>query len=251
MTERVHHTQHPDEDLLLDVALGQADLPTRHDVGTHLGVCARCQVAYDQLADAIEHALPAVPRVAPPPDFEQAVLARLDERRSAMAHEGGAPVAGERASDYRRSTARRSTARGSTARGSTARRRTARRWLVPLAAGLVGLAGGASLSALILNDPPSQTITASTPIVTGAGDRVGGVTRTIADGEPALVVALDQGPVGPTYTCRLVLTDGSIQDVGEWQLRADGVNSWVVADPGAQRVELIAESGRVWSSADL
>lgn len=234
-------TPHPDDGLLLDVALGQADPPMRHEVGTHLVGCAPCRIAYDELAGAIERVLPAVPRVAPPPDFETAVLARLGERRRSgtlAAEDVTVPATTGASSMDARHPA------------SGAPRRGARRWLVPVVAGVVGLAGG-GLIPVLLHDPPARTVSAGTPIVTGDGERVGNVTRTIAEGGPALVVALDDGPTGASYTCRLVLADGSVQDAGEWKLRSDGVNSWVVADPGVQKVELVAQSGRVWSSAEL
>lgn len=211
--------RHPDEDVLLDAALGAGDPQTRAEVGEHLVACARCRLSYDELAGAIERVLPAVPRSAPPPDFVTSVLTRLDQAHPA-ALVSPAP-------------------------------RKARRWLVPVAAGLIGLAAGGGLTALVLQPASQQEVSLGTAIVTGDGTRVGSVTRTIAAGAPALVVALDDGPMGVSYTCRLVLEDGSVQDVGDWALRADGVNSWVVPDPGARRVELVTTSGAVWSSADL
>lgn len=271
MTERNHPAglRHPDDDLLLEVALGAVDPRIRHEVGTHLVGCARCRRAYDELAGSIERVLPAVPRIAPPPEFETAVLARLGGRRLDGRRAASGPDGATATPTAEASTSEGSASRGPASRESAAgelltealagadrgqvpgvRRRAAPRWLVSVAAGLAGLVGGA-LIADVLRDPPAHTVSAGTPIVTGDGTRVGSIARTIADGEPALVVALEDGPVGASYTCRLVLTDGSVRDAGDWRLRADGVNSWVITDPGVRTVELVAESGLVWSSVEL
>jgi hypothetical protein len=79
------------------------------------------------------------------------------------------------------------------------------------------------------------------------------VSHSWHEGEPVLVVEVTSGPVGNNYTCRLVMEDGATKDVGEWALYRDQPNSWVVPMPeeDVTAVEMVAESGRVWSSADM
>ncbi len=79
------------------------------------------------------------------------------------------------------------------------------------------------------------------------------MSPSLDSGQPVLVVDVSSGPVGNRYVCRLLLTDGATRDVGEWELEPAGPNSWVISapEPGVRTVQLIAESGAVWSSVDL
>lgn len=215
---------HPDEDLLVEVVLGQADHASRDEVVRHLALCRACRRDYDDLAGAVEQVLPAVPRLAPPPTFEARAMGRLDAARHPSAARGGAAEPGP-----------------------------GRRAVLRLAvAGFLGLATGAGVTAYLVRadgevaEPPW-----SAPLVTAAGVRVGRVSQSYDEAGEVLVVEVDDGPVGRRYTCRLLLADGTAEDVAEWGLSADHANSWVVAVPAtpAVAVELVAESGRVWATA--
>lgn len=217
--------RHPDDDLVLELALGHVEGPLRDELTAHLAACESCRRSYDELAGAIEDTLPAVPRVPPPPDFVQSVLTRIGA-------EDGAPPATR-----------------------------PHRWrtVVPAAAAAVlGLVAGGGLALGLTGEdapPATEVVTAAAPaaLVTADGNQVGAVSRSWYEGEPVLVVEVTSGPVGKSYTCRLVLSDGRTEDVGEWALYRDRPNSWVVPVPTGDvtAVEMVAESGRVWSSADL
>lgn len=217
--------RHPDDDLVLELALGHVEGPLRDELTAHLAGCEACRRSYDELADAIEDTLPAVPRVPPPPDFVRSVLTRIG------AEEGAAAAT------------------------------RPRRWgtVAPAAAAAVlGLVAGVGLTLGLAGEdapPATEVVTAAAPAAlrTGDGDQVGAVSRSWHEGEPVLVVEVTSGPVGKSYTCRLVLADGQTEDVGEWALYRDRPNSWVVPMPAEEvtAVEMVAESGRVWSSADL
>ena len=86
MTEHLTLPQHPDEDLLVELALGHAAPADRERAAAHLARCVACRRAYDELAGAVDLVLPAAPRVAPPPGFEARVLERLDPELPAALH---------------------------------------------------------------------------------------------------------------------------------------------------------------------
>ncbi|GAA1158019.1 hypothetical protein [Ornithinicoccus hortensis] len=219
-------TGHPDHDLILDLALGGSADATGQ-AAAHLADCARCRRDYQDLADAVAHVLPAVPRVAPPPDFLPGVVAALHTPG------GRTPAVVAPAAD--------------------------RRWRVwpTVAAGLLGLVAGAAITVGVTADPapPAGAPVAVTEppgaLRTADGGLVGRVAPSRAAGKEVLVVEVTDGPPGARYTCRLVLSDGSTQDVGSWTLDGAGPQSWVVPVPAqpVETVELVAESGRVWSSA--
>ncbi|MFC7407136.1 DUF2613 family protein [Georgenia alba] len=219
MTDR-----HPDEDVLLEVALGTADAAARDHVTGHLAGCAECRRAYDELAGGIELVLPAVPRVAPPPSFETTALARL---------------------------------RDTTRDGAAGRRRAPRRRLLPVAAAaLVGVAVGVVGAVGVeraRQDPPPAASEWSAPLMTEDGASVGRVSRSYGSSGPMLVVDLSGGPAGAEYRCRLMLQDGTAHDMGEWEVTDDGANMWVVEDmdPGVEMVELVDESGGVVATAQM
>lgn len=216
--------RHPDEDVLVDLALGHAGPPVRQRAIDHLAVCGSCRRDYDELAGAVEAVLPAVPRLAPPPGFEARVLARLDAERDGTPAAAGA--------------------------GRVVGRRTV---LWAAAAAVVGAVAGAGATAY-LRQEEDPVPTWAAPLLTADGTRVGLVSRSRASGAPALVVDVTDGPVGRSYTCRLRMADGTAQDVGTWSLADDRPNSWVVPLPEGQEVggvELVADGGTVWATAQL
>lgn len=220
------HGRHPDVDALVDVALGHADPAGRDVVTGHLALCAPCRRDYDDVAGAVELVLPAAPRVAPPPGFEDAALARLADAR------GGGVAAGVGASS------------------ATPSRRTI---LWAAAAGLLGVTAGAGATAYLTGREPGSATPWSVPIVTADGQTVGHAAPSYDDRGDVLVVDVTGGQVGRSYVCRLRLRDGSTRDVGTWGLSDERPNSWVVpvTDGEVELVELVAPSGRTWATARL
>jgi anti-sigma factor RsiW len=215
--------RHPDDDALVEVALGHADPARRDAVTAHLAVCAACRRHYDEVADAVELVLPAVPRVAPPPGFESAALETLARART-----------------------------GGSAAGRSAAGPTRRTVLWAAAAAVLGVAAGAGATAYLGGREGTPTPWAA-PLVTADGATVGFAAPSYDDRGDVLVVDVTGGQDGRTYTCRLRLSDGSTRDVGTWALAGDRPNSWVVRvrDGEVAAVELVAESGRTWATAEL
>lgn len=216
-------SRHPEEDRVLELALGEVSGPDRDELTAHLAACPACRQDYDELATTIEQTLAAVPRIAPPAGFEDRVLSTLHTKEPAVSG--------------------------------------ASRWraILPVAAAaVVGLLAGIGLTLGFTGDelPGSEQVIVaddSAALITASGEQVGSVSRSRESGEPVLVVDVSNGPVGKRYLCRLVLMDGATQDMGEWELGPERTNSWVVPSPqpGVRTVQLVAESGAVWSSADL
>lgn len=213
---------HPDEDLVLDAVLGTGD--QRDDVVAHLASCTRCRRAHGALVDAVDLVLPAVPRTQPPTGFESRVLERLGELRPAGA------------------------------------RSRPRRWpsvLAAAAAGLLGVGVGAAGVGLLTGDPaeepPAVVSAPAVPLVTADGADVGTVSRMRDEGGPRIVVVVEGTGSPRTYTCRVRLADGTVQDVGTWPLAEHGERAWVVDEPapGVRSVELVGQSGAVWATAEM
>ncbi len=80
--------QHPDEQLLLDLALAEVDGMQRDLLTSHLAFCEPCRAEYCAIADSVDHALAAAPHVAPPAGFSRSVLAAMgmtgDEAEDAL-----------------------------------------------------------------------------------------------------------------------------------------------------------------------
>lgn len=229
--------EHPDPDLVLDLALGHLAGPQRDAVASHLGDCAACRADFDDLSAAVESTLAAVPRTEPRPGFAASVLDRLDPPVPAALPgrpQGGRPGRGRP--------------------GMPA-------WVGVAAAAVVGLGVG-TVGTLALRDgldgapgtevPAAQPLAASgSALTTADGTVVGTVSRSYGEAGPMLVVDITGGEPGRSYLCRLRMADGATEDVGRWTLSPARPNSWVVADPGAEAVELVSDSGNVWSSASL
>ncbi|MFF3491706.1 hypothetical protein ACFYWS_10185 [Streptomyces sp. NPDC002795] len=214
-------TRHPDEDELVALALGTHP-GGQDELLRHLSLCSNCRSAYDDLSAAVDGVLPAAPALAAPAGFDARVLERLDVHRPA-------------------------------------RRRALRRpALLVVAAVLAGVcAGGAGatvLGQLGRGDPPAVTASDhGAALVTGSGTAVGTVEPSRVGDQRVVVMQIADGVPGGYYTCRLQLKDGSVRDAGHWWLPASGQATWIA--PGAagsiDRVDLVDDRGRVWSSADL
>ncbi|GAA5168848.1 hypothetical protein [Ornithinimicrobium tianjinense] len=231
----VVETVHPEEDQLVELALGQVPEPARGELTDHLAVCGSCRRHYDDLAGAVDLVLPAVPRVAPPAAFLTGVLDRLEA---------------ERASLQTSSTAG-SSSSSSTATTTTTARPTRRHLLWAAAAGVLGLAAGAGATASFLRDgdEPNPWVA---PLMAGEA-HVGSVSRSYAADGSMLVVDLSLARTEGRWTCRLMMADGTSEDVGTWRLAEGSPRSWIVRDPGPtlEAVELVRADGTVWARAQL
>lgn len=220
MTDR-----HPDEALLLDLALSDIDGHARDELTRHIALCEPCRAEYAAIADAVDHVLAAAPRVAPPPGFSRSVLAAMGmgDAADVAARQGG-------------------------------RRRP---WLLAAAASISLLVGAAGTYAIMdARQQDSVEVAAIGPaLVTGDGTRVGTVLDSWHDGRPVLVVTLADAPAGVRYTCDLVYADGTRYAAGSWSLDAAGSATWVLTPPdrGAELtgMELVTDAGTAWATATL
>lgn len=216
---------HPADDLVLDLALGAVPEPERARLAHHLSVCSACRSRYDEISGTIEQTLAAAPTVEPRLGFERRVLAAMG-----MEADHGA---GERA-------------------------RPRRRWLLAAAAAVVVLLAGIGVVVATSGTDEPASLGALAPgasyLSTQDGDRVGTVTPSRFDGQPVLVVAVTSGQVGKRYECFLRMADGSRQFAGDWVLESSPAATWVVSPPpqgDVTAVELVTDTGTVWSSASL
>jgi len=131
---------------------------------------------------------------------------------------------------------------------SPRRRRTP--WLVA-AAVVVALAAGGLLGANLAGRSPGETL-AGARLVTGSGEAIGTVTPSRYGGADVLVLQVREAPPGTRYECRLRFADGHTEEAGYWTVPPSGWGVWVARfATGAQSVELVSDTGQVWSTADL
>ncbi|MHB1065549.1 MAG: hypothetical protein ACYC1Z_13845 [Georgenia sp.] len=232
MTER-----HPSPDELLDLALANPTGPRRGLLTQHLVACEACRREYAEVAAAVDQVVIAAPQTEPPPGFDRRVVAAMST---------GTGTGGARGSD--------GSGVGAAATTTSPVRITARRRVRVLlaAAAVVGALVGAGAAAGLLGaEPEPQAL--GVPVVTDAGDRVGTVAASRFEGRDVLVVEIEGGRPGATYSCRLVFEDGTSRTVGEWTIGDyDQAATWVVPAPGPVAVvELVAESGAVWATAEM
>ena len=258
---------HPGQDVLVDLALGEVGEPDRSALARHLADCDPCREGYSAAAAGLEHVLAAAPTVAPPPGFEARALAamglaRRDEQgaSSDVVRGAGARAAGAR-EDVRGPRVRaagghRVPAAGDRRTRSRPRRR--RSALVAAAAALAGLAVGAGSVLLATRDAvePGPVPTVAAPraaaeLVRADGTVVGQVTASRYEGDAVLVVDVAAAPEGVRYECRGVMPDGAEVALGTWTIGPERSATWVVSDPGATGVRLVTDSGSVWADAQL
>jgi hypothetical protein len=211
---------HPDGELLMGLALDDIDESDRESVLHHLETCRQCRQEYDSLSSTIDHTLAAAPRAEPSPGFDRRVL-------NAMGF--SEPV-------------------------GTWRRRP--RWQVlagGIAAGLVVGIGGGYVLAESTGDRDEPLLADSSYLTTSDGERVGTVTTSWMGDQRVIIVSVTDGPVGKHYACRLRLGSGRQIHGGDWTLKGSGGGTWVVEAPVQEvvAVDLVTDSGRLWSSADL
>jgi len=219
--------RHLDEDTLVELALGTLSTDAQAAGLRHLAACPACHTEYDDLAAAVDDTLVASPAVAPPSGFESRVLAGIRAAEPATA-----PTVGPRPSRWSRVS----------------------RWpLLAAAALVVGiLLGGWAGSSLRSPQPAYSTQAGVAALRTPSGQEVGDVLPSRYAGRAVLVMHVVGGPPGRHYTCRLRMVDGSTWSGGEWSLPDSGNAVWITDAPaGVTGVELVADSGQVWSSAKL
>ena len=232
---------HPDQDVLLDLALSDVDEQQRDELTGHLALCDPCRADYAAISDSVDHVLAAAPSVAPPAGFSRSVLEAIgiqDHDNTAVDDRARKRVVVDLP--------------------ATAHRRGQRgpRLLVAAIAAavalLLGVAGGVALTTA-RQDPAAQVAADGPALVTRDGARVGTVLDTWYDGQPVLAVTLTAGRVGVRYDCQLVLADGSRQPAGSWVLRQPSGTTWLLDRPDAKvtGIELVTDSGSTWATATL
>ena len=214
--------QHPPVDDLVALALRDVAPEQAVALHEHLVSCGACRGTYAAIDLDVQQVLAAAPTIAPRAGFWGRVLDR-------MGRGARAPVP---ADEPRVGISRRAAA------------------LLVAAAMVVGalLGVGGTLVARSPNPAPAQV--ASVPLVTGAGQNVGSAGLVMLDGRQQLVVTVSAGRAGATYECVMVDRFGERSSAGTYTMH-DTSDSWVVPAPqaGLRRVELVAASGKVWSSA--
>jgi len=218
---------HPDDDLLLALALDDVEDTEREATLRHLSACQRCRHEYDALSAAVEQTLAATPSVEPDAGFDARVLAALGFAEAGAASE-------------------------------QERKRRTKRWQLvaaSLAIGL-GLGAGGAVTLQQINDSSRETLAQdSSYLVTADGEQVGTVTSSFVEGDPVLIVTVTSGRVGMKYLCLLRLENGRQVASAAWVLDSERGETWVVRVPGTPvtEVELVANGGAgpVWSTARL
>lgn len=216
---------HPDDDLLLALALDDVDDSDRESIPKHLATCQRCRNEYDALSATIEQTLAAAPSVEPSPGFDGRTLTAMGFAENTV---------------------------------SAGQRRTRRRW--PLVAASValglGLGAGGVLALSGADDPGTETVpTAGSSLWTTDGAQVGTVTPSSVAGRKVLVVTVTAARPGRRYLCLLRLEDGREVESARWVLGAEPSQTWVVDAPAAPVAEVVivanGGAGPVWSTARL
>lgn len=219
---------------LVDLALGEVPEPRRSELLSHLTGCLRCRGAYAEIVDAIDATVPAAPEAQPPAGFDLRVLETLG---IGTADSDGGPA-------HRVS-----------------------RWFSPrtlVAAAGVALvaAGGLFGVTAMLGDgadeqPPvagaSELAEGTAVLETADGARVGTAAVAWMDDSRVLVISVHRAPVGVRYSCRVRLAEGEPQVLGRWEASSTDGGVWVVPAPQGDlnAVELVTDSGQVWSSTAL
>jgi hypothetical protein len=106
----------------------------------------------------------------------------------------------------------------------------------------------------------TQEPTVETPVAagtslleTGDGEQIGTVAEAWMHEDRVLVVSVSNAPVGVAYTCRVHLAEGAMKRLGRWEASSPEGGTWVMRAPQGDisTLELVTDSGKVWSSARL
>lgn len=216
---------HPEGEELVALALADIEPAEQARLIDHLTTCAPCRDEYAELSDGLAQALAASPAIAPPPGFSGRVVA-------AMGPAAGAGVRMPRG-----------------------------RLLLVAAAVLIGVLSGIGGTLAVvggLSRPggnASDHAPVATQLLTATGEAVGSAGITTSRGQTFVLLNITTGKPGMSYECFLVGRDGQRTSGGKWALtseygseRASG--SWLVPVSGDAPVgvELVAPSGKVWST---
>ena len=203
---------HPDDDALVELALGAATAPDA--LSAHLRDCAECRAAYDDVTRDMEVALVRHPRSRPRP------ASRAASSADSPAPRGPPPPP---CSSARRAGGRR-------------RRRPGGGHHQPL-----GLQS-------VLDDRHRRTRSRCAPTTAASSAAccpAALTTRTCSS------CASSTAPRAH-YVCRLRLDDDSTMPAGDWVVPDSGTATWITpSDPDAASIELVTDTGKVWSSASL
>lgn len=211
---------------LVELALGEVAEPRRSELLSHLSECIQCRAKYTDIVGAIDATVSAAPEAQPPAGFDLRVLSALGIGTAP------APTLGQRIAGL-----------------FSARSLLAAAFVVLVL--LAGVWAGVSM----FDESQSQTPVASGTAVlhTSDGDGIGTVAEAWMHENRVLVVAVSKAPVGVRYTCRVRLTEGQTKDLGQWEASSPEGGTWVVPAPQGDinGIELVTDSGQVWSSARL
>ena len=236
-------------DVAPEVALGLLTGEERAAALAHLQRCEACRAEVASLAGTADEVLLAAPRVAPPPGFREAVLARLaSEGASGDGLPTGAARPGVGPTDR---------LRAGRPRGDRARRhdRSRRRLVLGMAAAVAAVAMAAGGLVAFGGRAEEAPTVAVAEMRTGSGEAVG---EASASGDPATVVVAVPGwsdmvaswgdPGSDTYWMSIELDDGSrsMSSVhparDSWTVRVDSPAGELVT------VSVLDQEGRVWCS---
>jgi hypothetical protein len=216
---------HPEDEELVALALADLEPAAQARLIDHLTTCAPCRDEYAGLSDGLAQALAASPAIAPPPGFSGRVVAAMAPAASPRVH------------------------------------RPRGRLLLVAAAVLIGLLSGIAGTLAVVGGVSrpagsgSDHAPVATQLLTASGEAVGSAGITTSRGQTFVLLNITTGKPGMSYECFLVGTDGQRTSGGKWALTseygaAQASGSWLVPVSGEPPVgvELVAPSGKVWST---
>jgi hypothetical protein len=200
-----------------DVALDLLSGDERAAALEHLGTCAACRLEVEELASVADSLLVLTPEVEPSPEFQGAVLARMEAEATPAPAATEPPV---------------------------------RRWVRPV----IVLAGLALCAGLLLAAPRPESDLRRATFRAADGAPAGQVF--IDEGDPdRMTCTIDHPRFKGEYTVELVLRDGGRREIGGFDVGDGGTMAWTTAlpvdDDGVLAVQVRSEDGEVRSEARL
>jgi anti-sigma factor RsiW len=217
---------------LVELALGEVSEPRRSQLLSHLTGCLHCRAAYHEVVSAVDAVVPTAPEAQPPAGFDLRVLSAMG-----IGSNGSAAT------------------RPWSSRLSPSRLFLAAAAVLMIAA--VGVVGGALFGGSGERQAPAASgpLLAADSAVLKTGDHATVGTAAVAwmHEDRVLVVQLNQAPVGVRYRCRVQMAEGNTMVLGQWTPSSAKGGTWVMPAPQGDLngVELVTDSGQVWSSAWL
>jgi anti-sigma factor RsiW len=219
---------------LVELALGEVSEPRRSHLLSHMTGCLRCRATYHEVVSAVDAVVPTAPEAQPPAGFDLRVLSAMGVG-----------------------------ANGAVRRPSTwfSRVTPGRVMLAAAAVVLIAAVGVVAGGSLLGGTGGNQAPPAAAPVLaadsaaleTGDGATVGTAAVAWMHEDRVLVVQLNQAPVGVRYRCRVHMAEGKSMVLGQWQPSSPHGGTWVMPAPQGDLngVQLVTDSGQVWSSAWL